>query len=222
MATVLFVEPHQDDLALSMGAAARKHLEVGHDVHVLLLCGGMNSGVQPNSGISRSAFGFARDDEWYRANRAIGIKYENMHKARVAMPDGELTVSAAYDAISWFAEEHPDTWLKTYSNLDITGKHSDHLNSGIAAKQLLDQGKVLNLRFYVEPWLAATFVQEHAGVNLGTESAGQPEYVKAGLQEYKTVDPAGNKLGIGFKSIGAKLDAVIANPVSRVHVPTGV
>lgn len=222
MATVLYVETHQDDLALSMGASARKHLEVGHDVHVLLLCGGINSGVQPNSGLSRSAFGAARDEEWHRANRAIGIRPENMYQARVSMPDGELTVSAAYDAIAWFCEKHPGTWLKAYSYLDATGKHCDHLNTGQAAYDIVAEGLADNLRCYVEPWLVPQWTREHPDVRLGQESAGQPEFVRAGLQEYKTVDPAGGKFGIGFKSMGAKLDAIMSNPVSYVHLPIGV
>jgi LmbE family N-acetylglucosaminyl deacetylase len=219
MATVLFVSPHQDDESLSMGAAIRKHIEANHDVHVLLLCGGVESGAQANSGLSRPAFGYARDDEFIRATRQLGVPYENLHFARVTPADGTLTVQLAYDAILDFTERHDDeVWLKTYSNLPATNRHSDHINSGQAGLQALQNGLVANLRMYVEPWLISAFQNANAGVTLSTDVAADPSWVVKALDEYGIVDPKGQKFGIGFQSV-SYFAGVKANPVSRYHLP---
>lgn len=151
MATVLFVTPHQDDESLSMGAAIRAHLEAGHDVHVLLLTTGQNSAARSKTSLDVPQFIEARDDEMKRACRRLGVRFANIHVIPMRAEDGALTVEGAIDGISWFLFEHPDAWVKTYSDRSVSGRHSDHINTGKAAKQLFDEGTITNLRFYVEP-----------------------------------------------------------------------
>lgn len=215
MPTVLFVIPHQDDESLSMGAAIRKHIEAGHDVHVLLLCGGVESAAQPGSNLSRPDFGRARDDEFMRACRMLGVPFKNVHFARVSPADGTLTVQLAYDAIKEFTEDHPNTWLKGYSHLDYGNRHRDHLNSGLACLQAFKDGLVDNLRCYIEPWLQSQFT---TGVATSTDVAANPEWVVKALDEYGVVDLKGKKYGIGFQSV-SYFAGVKANPVSKYHLP---
>jgi LmbE family N-acetylglucosaminyl deacetylase len=221
MATVLTVAPHQDDETF-MGPMMRKHLEYGHDVHVLLLCGGINSAVQASSGLTRPAFGAARDDELWRAIRQIGIRRENVHFARVSMPDGELTLQAAYDAILDFAEDHPGTWLKTYSNQPMEGRHVDHVTSGQAGMELLNDGKVANLRLIVEPWLVDKFKLAYKAIPLMADAPTDQDSVRRALDEYKIVDPVAGKHGFGFKSVGPEMTSFKVNPVNHTHIPVGV
>lgn len=218
MATVLFVSPHQDDESLSMGAGIRKHVEANHDVHVLLLCGGVESAAQPASGLSRPQFGYARDDEFIRATRQLGVPYENLHFARVTPADGTLTVQLAYDAILDFTERYPDTWLKTYSNLAATNRHPDHIKSGEAGLLALQNGIVDNLRMYVEPWLLTAFQNANPGLAISTDVAADASWVVKALDEYGIVDPKGQKFGLGFQSV-SYFSGVKANPVSRYHQP---
>jgi LmbE family N-acetylglucosaminyl deacetylase len=215
MATVLFVSPHQDDESLSMGAGIRKHIEAGHDVHTLLLCGGVESAAQPGSGLSRPAFGRARDDEFMRACRALGVPFANMHFARVTPADGTLSVQLAYDSIKDIAVQYPGLWLKAYSHLTYGNRHQDHINSGLAALQIFKDSLANNLRCYIEPWLLSTFPNT---VATSIDAAANPDRVVEALQVYGDVDPKGKKYGIGFQSV-SYFDDVIANPVSRYHIP---
>lgn len=228
MATVLFVAPHQDDETLSMGAAIRKHLEVvsngvpTHDVHVLLLTAGSGSFAQGVVGLSDGDFSAARDDEYRRACRALGVRWENIHFASSrTVGDTVLTVAEAEAAIGAFAAEYPGVWVKTYSNRPAAGRHVDHVAAGQAAVNLLNQGVLgtNTLRLYVEPWALSAFQQAHPSVSLMSDTASATVRVHRALDEYQDVDHIGRKYGIGDISVGAFFDQVRANPVSRYHIP---
>jgi hypothetical protein len=215
VATILFTSPHQDDSDLYGAYAIYKHVQAGHDVHVLLHCGGVESAAQPGSGLSRPKFGRARDDEFIRASRQLGIPYENIHFARVSPPDGQLSVQVAYDAIQDFAEDHPGTWLKAYSHLTYGGRHQDHINSGLAARKALQDGLVDNLRCYIEPWLISSFP---TGIAISTDTVPDNTQPHLALDEYGRVDPMAGMYGIGFQSVNY-FAQVKANGWSKYHLP---
>jgi len=222
MATVLFVAPHQDDETLSMGASIRKHLEVGHDVHVLLLTYGVNSAVRPATGLDRPQFTRARDDEMFRATRALGVTGRNVHVSRHSCEDGVLTVQGAEDAMRAWLNDHPGAWLKAYSNLSATGRHGDHVTAGQAAVNLLAAGVVPNLRLYVEPWARDAFAAAHPTMPLTAERATSHDRVKAAYTEYQDEDLPGRRYGIGYKSVGPYFDQLRtdpAGPASYYHLP---
>lgn len=222
---LLYVETHQDDLALSMGGSARKHIEAGLDVHVLLLTTGINSGARAATGLNRVDFALARDDEWYRAAREIGIRTRNMHVSRFSTEDGELEVQDAEDAITEFLGLYPTAWVKTYSNLGPTtgssARHPDHVATGQAAVNLLKNGTIVTngLRQFVEPWLLTPFKTANPSITLSADRAAKPAAVQAALDVFKEVDQVAGKYGIGDLSVGDEIDLVRADPTSWYHVP---
>ncbi len=223
MATVVYVTPHQDDETLSMGASIRKHLETGvHDVHVLLLTAGSGSGAQAKTGLNDADFSAARDDEYRRACRAMGVPFGNVHFALDRTPgDTVLTVDEAEFAIAAFVAEHPGAWVKTYTNRAVAGRHVDHVAAGQAAVNLLQAGVLApnTLRLYVEPWAVAAFQSAYPSTSLGSETAAAPGRVRAALDEYCDVDHVGGKYGIGYLSVPSYINQVRSNTVSRYHVP---
>lgn len=223
MALVLYVAPHQDDESLSMGASMRRHLEVGHDVHVLLVTYGANSAVRTKLGMARDEFVALRDDEYRRACRRVGIRPGNIHIADNRLEDGTVTADAAQAVIGDWVGQHPATWLKSYSNLGPTAgssaRHPDHVAIGQAAVNLLADGAVDNLRCYVEPWLLTAFKGANPGLSIGTDTAAIPGHVVAALDEYRFLDVDGWKRAIGYQSVADQINLVKANPVSYYHLP---
>jgi LmbE family N-acetylglucosaminyl deacetylase len=222
MATVLFATPHQDDECLSMGAAARAHLEAGHDVHVLLMTNGINSGARNGSGLDRPDFALARDDEYTRAVRMLGVPFTNIHRSTFRVPDGQLSVKNAEDILSEWLDEHPGAWVKTLTNRgDPAVQHADHRNAGQAAVNLLGSGVIVanGLRLYVEPYQLDAFRATNSGLATSTESASNVAIVKSALDQYKAQDAVGSKYGFGYKSVNEAFDLVRANPVSYYHLP---
>lgn len=219
MATICYATTHQDDETLSKGASIRRHLEAGHDVHVLLLTTGERSGARDAVGLSVEDFVQARDDEMIRACRQLGVPYRNVHLAH-ATADGDLTVGAAETAIRAFLAEHPGAWVKTYSHLPAPGRHPDHVNTGQAAVNLWLSGEVDNLRLYIEPWLRDAFVKANSGVALSADHAIANHLVRAALKEYQARDGAGEKFGIGWNySVPAAFQLVYNELVSWYHLP---
>lgn len=219
MATVLYVTPHPDDETLSMGASIRLHLEAGHDVHVLQLTYGINSAVRASTGLSRSQFVAARDDELVRATRDLGVPPRNVHIARMDTADGLLTVLAAEDMLGSWLADHPGVWVKSYSHLPAAGRHQDHITAGQAAVNLAGSGVITNLRLYVEPWARSAFLAANPGVTLGAERAAAQDRVRAACDQYQDIDLVGRKYGIGYRSVPTYFDLVRPDPVSYYHTP---
>lgn len=222
MTVILYVAPHQDDETLSMGPSIRRHLEAGHDVHVLLLTAGSGSAAQASTTLNDEAFSRTRDDEFVRACRALGVRFENIHFAANRIVGlTTLSVADAQAAIAEFAVAHPGVWVKTYTNLPATGRHVDHVAAGQAAVNLLADGTLgtNTVRLYVEPWAVAAFQAAHPTVALSTDTTAAPVRVTAACDEYQDVDHPGGKYGIGYLSVGPHFTNLRANPISRYHVP---
>lgn len=228
MATVLYVAPHQDDETLSMGSSIRKHLEaIGpagqpvHDVHVLLLTAGSGSGAQAATDLDDVAFSRARDDEFVRACRALGVRPESIHfAADRAVGDTELSVAEAQAAIVDFLDEHPGTWIKTYTDLPCEGRHADHVHTGQAVRNLITIGALTpsTVRFYIEPWAISQWRAVNS-VTVGSERAASVSRVQRAFDEYGDEDIPGGKYGIGYLSIAAKFRSLRPDPVNYWHAP---
>jgi LmbE family N-acetylglucosaminyl deacetylase len=235
MATLLFAGAHQDDIELSMGCAVRAHLEArdsagepAHAVHVLIATTGENSGARAGTGLTKSAFSQARDDEARRAGRMLGVRFEDVHLGAPGAPrppDGELTVAAAEailtDTLTSIGMS-ADLWVKTHSNLPVDGvRHPDHVHLGQAAANLLRSGLIVHngLRFYVEPYQLSAFQAAHKDIRLGSERASGTTVVQNALREYQKKDSAGGKYGIGYASVPDAFKQAIAEPTNWYHLP---
>jgi len=229
MATVVFFTPHQDDETLAFGPAVRDHLNAVdasghplHDVHIVLMTTGQNSGVfgELTPPLSVADFVAARDDEMLRATRQVGVRTANVHISPLRVEDGALTVEVATSIIQEFYEQFPGAWCKCYSPLDIPGKHPDHLACGQAAAALAAPGgPISNQRFYVEPWLAGPFRTAHPSVTLALETVADTTAVERGFAQYALADPVAGMYAIGEKSVGHEF-AEDNPPASYYHVPT--
>lgn len=219
MAVVVFVAPHQDDETLSMGASIRGCVEAGHEVHTVLVTDGLNSGAQRLTGLNRPAFTRARDDEFVRASRALGVRFDRVHVSRHAAEAGALTVQRAEDAIQEFLDAHPGAWLNTYTHRPAPGRHVDHTVTGQAAVNLFTAGKVANVRLYVEPWALGAYTRAYPEAEVITERPAAVDRVRDALDAYTDVDRVGGRYGIGYQSVPRYFDAARADPVSHHHGP---
>lgn len=239
MAVNLFFVPHQDDEALTFGAAIRNHLDMEEECHVILYTDGATSNVRNQlngelpSGINKKkhdpeAEGYAlmeeevftkyRNDEFQRSCLALGLPPTNIHYATNLMRDGSTTVRGCEGVIDEFLNRFPGARVKTFT--DLGGNHRDHAHMGMAARNLLKSGQITDLRMYVEPYnlskakevsLGNPFHKEYSTVN--------KQKVIDAVNEYKKWNPAMQQFAIGYHSVKKEIDAVIANPISYYHKP---
>ncbi|OWA37846.1 PIG-L domain-containing protein [Saccharibacillus sp. O16] len=238
MAVNLFFIPHQDDEALTFGAAIRNHLNVGDECHVILYTDGSASNVfrqlngETRSSIHRKILnpereGYApldptdlvrcRNDEFLRSCLALGLPVENIHFVQ-QLRDGTTTVESCESLIRDFTDRYPGARVKTFT--DLGGNHIDHANMGRAALKLHREDKIADLRLYVEPYNLRQAKKTQRGLEVHKEKPEiNREAVVASLREYTKWNPALEQFAIGYHSVRKEIDAAIANPVSYYHKP---
>ncbi len=234
----LFFVPHQDDEALTFGAGIRNHLNAGDECHVILYTDGSSSNVvrqlngETKSSMHRKVLnpereGYSpldrvdlvryRNDEFLRSCLALGLPVENVHFVQ-RLQDGTTTVEDCEQLIGEYTDRYRGARVKTFTNLG--GNHRDHANMGTAALQLFRQGKIADLRLYVEPYNLRQAKKAYRGLQIHKEKpAIHGECVVASLSEYKKWNPALEQFAIGYHSVRKEIDAAIANPVSYYHKP---
>jgi LmbE family N-acetylglucosaminyl deacetylase len=214
----VFFTPHQDDETL-WGYAIRNHLRAGRQVHVVLMTDGSNSAVRASTGLSVAEFVAARDDEYRRACRRVGVHPDNIHISPIRPADGALDVAAAESVMLGFLESYLEADVKTYSPHAAPGRHADHQHAGQALVGLLEAGEVETGRFYIEPWLRAAFVTANPSVRLFSETTPDLAIMQAAFDEYAMEDRPGWKFGIGKASVPDPWKTGRADPTSWYHMP---
>jgi LmbE family N-acetylglucosaminyl deacetylase len=223
VATVLWFAPHQDDETF-MGAGVRHHVEAGHNVKLVLCTDGSASAVRQQLGMTVADFVAARNDEFRRASRMLGIMPENITVSPLMVPDGHLGVAAASAIIQRALDEHytledydgPAPLLKGYTDLMAAGRHPDHANLG---KALRSYASLYDVRMYVEPYHVAAVRAAAPNVPISTEHCSTPAAVLRAIAEYKIQDTVGGMYQIGYRSVADELDALAANVASYYHAP---
>lgn len=218
--------PHQDDDTVGLNAI-RKYVEGGHDVWVILMTTGENSGARDDVGLSLPDFIEARDDEMYRAVRAMGVRRDRLVIPSIRQPDGHLTPEFVAEVMRAWLRDHggTDPWVKTYTNLPggtgSQARHTDHAACGWGALELIRQGVLSKdqTRFYGEPWLINVIKAVNPGVPWSVERPAHPDRVRNAVFEYTDVDLSGGKHGCGNVSVPTIMASTKADPVSYYHVP---
>ncbi|MDO7908387.1 PIG-L family deacetylase [Paenibacillus sp. JX-17] len=237
MAVNLFFIPHQDDEALTFGAAIRNHLDVGDECRVIIYTDGSTSNVrrQLNGEIKSALYrktlnpaeeGYKplqeqdmtayRNDEFLRSCKALGVPDKHIHFSRHLVKDGTTTVESCEKVLQEFLERYPEARVKVFT--DLGGNHRDHANMGTAGRNLLRSGAIRDLRLYVEPYNLRN--AKKAGIPIHKEkSATHAEKVVDALKEYTKWNPALQQFAIGYHSVKKCFDAAMARPISYYHKP---
>ena len=62
------------------------------------------------------------DDEFTRACRRLGVRFDHIHIAPTRPEDGALTVTAAESIVTAWLTDHPGGWVKALSNRAAPGR----------------------------------------------------------------------------------------------------
>lgn len=220
MGTVLWLVPHQDDETLTMGVGVRHHREAGHRVVTVVCTDGSASGVRGQLGMSVEEFVAARDDEYARAARKLGVGRADIRWAPGGLlaTDGELTADVVEQIVDMMLAEYgPDCLLKGTTDLAPAQRHPDHVAVGAGLRRFADRGH--DVRFYIEGYDLAAVKTAVPGLTVSTEKCAAPAAVVRACTEYKLVDTPAGMYGIGYRSVAAEFDQLTTNVVSYYHVP---
>ncbi|MGS2778920.1 cell wall-binding repeat-containing protein [Robertmurraya sp. GLU-23] len=209
--SVIFYIPHPDDEVLATGAGIQSYLAKGFNVQVVLLSHGRSSAVLQSlmniyPELTPEEFGNARVREFMDSITRLGVNSQNIHV--YDFPDQGLTVESISSIISEYENKYPFAEHRTLSFFET---HSDHRNSGLALKKLLEEGKVTGGRFYISPYL-------HNQVEGFVVRAQNPEKVIDALYAYKVNIPEEGRYSIGYLSVPDLINMVENNPISKAHL----
>lgn len=230
----LFFTPHQDDETLSMGSAIIEHVEKS-DTHVILCTDGSKSIIRKvlddgglcsyhikdvhKYSLSESEFSKDRDEEFKDSCEAMGVKESNIHIEDNRAHDGELNKEKAREIILKYLKEYPDAKVKTVTPFKASGIHEDHRALGEAALELYKEGKIKDLRFYVEPYDYNDFKEVNPNVEVWEVLPSQEEKLLSAMNAYKKWNPESGHYAIGYHSVKSHFDELATKKIQYVHAP---
>lgn len=221
---VVVFAPHQDDEVLSMGAFVNKAVENGCRVHVVLCTDGSRSWVRSELAngltcsfhegshvysLSEEAFVSARDEEFLDTCQALGVNFGDALVDEDRSNDGALSVDAAREIVVKYLGEYPDAVVCTISPTVGLSQHSDHRALGNAALELYREGRIGDLRLFVEPYNLNDFLAVNPDLSLQeTEVSGSALPLLAACSAYSFWNPLDGRYAIGYHSVGGDFDAI--------------
>lgn len=230
----LFFTPHQDDETLSMGSAIIEHVEKS-DTHVILCTDGSKSIIRKvlddggacsyhikdvhKYSLSEREFSKNRDEEFKDSCEAMGVKESNIHIEDNRAYDGELNKEKAREIILKYLKEYPDAKVKTVTPFKASGIHEDHRALGEAALELYKEGKIKDLRFYVEPYDYIDFKKVNPNVEVWEVLPSQEEKLLSAMNSYKKWNPESGHYAIGYHSVKSHFDELATSKIQYVHAP---
>ncbi|MGO0882142.1 PIG-L family deacetylase [Clostridioides difficile] len=230
----LFFTPHQDDETLSMGSAIIEHVE-NTDTHVILCTDGSKSIIRKvlddggscsyhikdvhKYSLPESTFSKERDEEFKDSCEAMGVKESNIHIEDNRAHDGELNKEKAREIILKYLKEYPDAKVKTVTPFKASGIHEDHRALGEAALELYKEGKIKDLRFYVEPYDYNDFKKVNPNVEVWEVLPSQEEKLLSAMNAYKKWNPESGHYAIGYHSVKSHFDELTTSKIQYVHAP---
>lgn len=243
MAVVLFAFAHPDDESLGACVAIPEHVAAGHDVHVLMMTRGTNSGARRALAGEEIVhwWGVAHNPaaEGYTAPDPDGLGVLRLAECRAALDavasglgasitlheggllDTQVTLGDAQAQILAVADLIAPggvVWLKGHTH--VVDDNTDHTNIGKALRALAaaDPARFSNVRHYVLPryWTDTRLSQVAEAWDYPTNTVIGAHAIHA-LWCYGAWAPP-NSLAIGYHSVWSDMFApILANTRNMYH-----
>ncbi|MGM0853928.1 MAG: PIG-L family deacetylase [Bacillota bacterium] len=200
--TSVFYAPHADDETLSLGPSILRQIDKGNEVAVVLLSHGeasqsikkVNESLKEKNlpTISKEEFGDSRVNEFRKSVEELGVKPENVFV--YDLPDGDMKEDEVMTIMKEINERYPEA---RHHALSYHDPHRDHAASGLALKQLVEEGTIQSALYYLP-------VQEFENLKYDdtypVPDGLSDEYSKS-LDAYRIWEPAEGFYHIGYTSV---------------------
>jgi LmbE family N-acetylglucosaminyl deacetylase len=219
----IVLSPHPDDETLSLGVWIANRVQRGDRVIVVALTDGRATGAATAIArrlgrvVDRDQIAVARMREMRSAAAALGVSPTDVYPAHLdtdTSPGGSrATVPEVAAVVSAFAERFPQAEFSTMSYL--AEHHKDHLNAGHALLDAWQSGQVSRVEFAVSRlYWNQPLPGEHDELPVSAEARAR---VIAAARAYELWDPSHGRLSVGWFSVRPQFEALVADPVDRLH-----
>ena len=233
--TTLFFTPHQDDELLTMGNSIVEHAKI-EDTHIILCTDGSKSYIKRRLNddgtcsyhvgihdyfLTEEQFSQSRDIEFEESCEAMGVKQSNIHMDEGRTMDGHLTKKRPRKIIENYLEKYPDAKVKTTTPFGPKTQHEDHKVLGEAALELYKEGKIKDLRFYIEPYIYESFKEANPKIKTWAVLSSDEEAIYKAIKSYKIWDPENRfpRFAIGYHSVRKNFKELEENKIQYIHAP---
>lgn len=230
----LYFAPHQDDELLSMGIGVINSIK-DSDTHIILCSDGSKSNIRNvlnNKRFCKHHFSFhryklsvnefvnARDMEFINSCKSLGVSDCNIHIDDDRTIDGSLSIKKAREIIIKYLDKYENAKVRTITPFGCDSQHMDHKNLGYAAIELYNEGKIKDLKFYIEPYFYKEFVDVNPNIeimSMGVENKEEYKLLNA-LNAYKVWKPKYGRYCIGYHSTKPYFDQLTKEKICYFHV----
>lgn len=225
--TTIYFSAHQDDETLEDFGGIMQDLRNGKEVHVVLCTDGSSSGIykelqSEGYDLTIDDFVAIRDAEFVNALVSIGVPPENIHIPSNRLKDGTLISEKKLlkEFIEYWVSSFSGAAVRTHSpKIGSIENHPDHFTIGEVCCELQDEGKIGELRLFVDRW----HIDEYKAAD-GLELFELPAYGKlindeaerldGAIQAYMEINIEEGKYGIGGRSVPAYWEQLQTEPIS--------
>lgn len=236
--TRLYFAPHQDDELLTMGIDISSSISHNCEVHVILCTDGSRSNVRKtlNNGttcskhdgthiyeLSAEEFTAARDKEFTDSCLALGVPASNIHIYEERSVDGSLSVEAAQKIICHYTSLYgKDAVVCTIAPNNGPAQHKDHKALGKATENLLNNGKLQEVHFFIEPYHAKKVLDHPRLLPLypfsQKASSDTSQQLKKAIQSYSYWNPKKQRYAVGYHSVTTEFNDFLKEMTSYHYV----
>ncbi|RDW19731.1 PIG-L family deacetylase [Oceanobacillus chungangensis] len=215
--STFYLVPHQDDELLTFGVSILRHLEVGHDVHLVLMTDGQSSAAiksvnkKLKKNLTKKEFSAARTKEFKASAKALGVPEKNLHFYNYV--DGKLKVGDVKKMVKEIQKKYLKARFKTMSYYDA---HADHANAGKALQEMYNNGEVKDVRFYLK---SSQFKSKYKMITYDKYNKAFKPKLVAGVKSYNTWNPSKGYYAIGYTSVPGSMKYLLSTPESKYHKP---
>lgn len=235
----LFYVPHADDEVLSLGVAILKCLELGEEVHLILMTDGSACGsirflngdehcgvhdcfhnpideMYRDGILDEQDHVTARTREFLAVSRIYGIDPDHLHV--YGYKDGRLTVDQARTVVLRMENDGNIPGPKTHHTMTARfDNHNDHISCGTALAELHREGKIGAPHWYVKRSLWGT-LPDDAPIEDLVATEGQAVLLRRACEEvYMRWEPGEGHYAVGYHSVPMSFDGLLGDFRNKVH-----
>ncbi|MFC7441145.1 PIG-L family deacetylase [Laceyella putida] len=167
--------------------------------------------------VTKEEFGQARIDEFYLASQEMGVPRANLKTS--ILPNGQFTYDSVKSIILTYDRLFPNAQFKTFSSVDL---HVDHALIGKVLDDMYAEGRINKPQTNIVSIATDRFHShgdetEVPGYKLYlTDSADKVKLQNAVNHVYKGWDPHNGVYGLGYHSVPAQFDALLADTYTKI------
>ncbi|WP_175990066.1 cell wall-binding repeat-containing protein [Bacillus sp. Marseille-Q1617] len=166
--------------------------------------------------IDVETFGELREEDFFRATRALGVPEENIFSH--ALSKNEFTSENIEGIIKEYIGKYPSADFKTMSKFD------GHIQHALIGSTLEEMEQKNELYPFQTSYFVSMYTDRFSSINIPYKNVVitlsnhlDESYIKKGINEYKLFEPENGLYGNGYHSVMSQFNALEKQMFTKIH-----